>query len=154
MPTHYARIIAAVDGSEHAGRAAAAAAGLAKDMNKPLTLLYVLPGPSGTEFVSIDTVQGALHPQPSTPAEIEKASREASTKVFAAARAAIADSGVQVEEKVVAGPVVPEILRVAEELKPALVVVGRRGLGGFGEFLLGSVSNKLVHQGAVPVLVV
>lgn len=154
MPTQTTRIIAAVDGSEDAGRAAAVAAGLAKEMNRPLTLLYVFPAPGPHEFVSLDSVTGALsEPAALSPQRLEEASRKAAEKVFAAARKAIGD-GVEIEERIVSGAVVPQIGKVAEDLKPAIVVVGRRGLGRLGEFLLGSVSNKLVHQHAFPVLVV
>lgn len=155
MPTHYSRIIAAVDGSDDAGRAAAAAAALAKDMNRPLTLLFVLPAPGPHEFISMDSVPGALHAaEMSDPHSLDEAQRKAGEKVFAAARKAIGEEGIDIDERVSHGAVVPEILRIAKELQPALLVVGRRGLGGFQEFMLGSVSNKLVHQGAVPVLVV
>lgn len=154
MPTTSTRLIAAVDGSEDAGRAASVAAGLAREMKAPLTLLYVFPAPGPHEFVSLDSVTGALsEPATLSPQAIAEASRKAAETVFAAARKTIGD-GIEIEERVAAGAVVPEIGKVAEELKPAIVVVGRRGLGRLGEFLLGSVSNKLVHQHAFPVLVV
>ena len=150
-----ARIIAAVDGSEGAGHAAAAAASLAKRMNCPLTLLYVFTAPGPDEFVSLDNVAGALiDPAKLSPEGMEAAKREAGAKAFAAARKAIGDDGVQIEEQVVSGRAVPEILRIASESKPVLLVVGRRGLGRIGEFLLGSVSDKLIRQAPVPVVVV
>jgi len=155
MSTTYTRLIAAVDGSEHSARAASVAAGLAKDMGRPLTLLYVLPMPGPEDVVSLDTVKGALvDPTSLTPEVMEEVKRQAGAKVFAVARAAIDEQGVEIDEMVVTGVVVPEILRVAEELKPALLVVGRRGVGRLEELLLGSVSNKLVHQRSIPVLVV
>lgn len=155
MPAQHTRIIAAVDGSEDAGRAAVVAAGLAKDMNRPLTLLYVFPAPGPHEFISVDNVSGALlDPARLSPQAIEEATREAGANAFAAARQAIGASDVAIEEKVVHGAVVPEILRIAEESKPALLVLGRRGLGRIGKFLLGSVSDKVVRQASVPVVVV
>ncbi len=46
----------------------------------------------------------------------------------------------------------PALLRAAEGA--FMVVVGARGLGGFKQLLLGSVSNHVVHHAPSPVLVV
>jgi nucleotide-binding universal stress UspA family protein len=45
-------------------------------------------------------------------------------------------------------------LRQAGEVHPDLIVTGSRGLGGFGELLLGSVSHQLVLHAQVPVVVI
>ena len=45
------------------------------------------------------------------------------------------------------------ILNTAEELAADLIVVGTRGLGRVGRLLVGSVSRKVVHGAAVPVMV-
>jgi nucleotide-binding universal stress UspA family protein len=156
MAIQFTRIIAAVDGSEDAGRAAAAAAALAKEMNCPLTLLHVFPAPAAEEFINIDSISGALAGSRAqlSPERMEAAGREVGAKVFASARQAIGDSTLQIEEKVVSGHVVPEIIRYVQGAGPAILVVGRRGLGRVGEFLLGSVSDKLIRQAHVPVMVV
>lgn len=155
MTTHYNRVIAAVDGSEGAGRAAAAAAKLAKGMGKPLTLLYVFTAPGPDEFVSLDNVSGALiDPARLSDEAIKAAKSEAGKKAFKAAHEAIGDDGVEIEEEIVTGRALEAILKYAESHDPSVVVVGRRGLGRVGEFLLGSVSAKLVHQTRVPVMVV
>jgi nucleotide-binding universal stress UspA family protein len=46
------------------------------------------------------------------------------------------------------------ILRVADELDAAVIVVGSRGLGGLRSLFLGSVSHAVVHRAHRPVLVV
>lgn len=46
------------------------------------------------------------------------------------------------------------VVRVATELSPDLVVVGARGLSTAGRWLLGSVSDRVVHHCPCPVTVV
>jgi len=46
------------------------------------------------------------------------------------------------------------IVRVAEEEKCDLIVLGSRGLGGVMRFLLGSVSDRVTHHAHCPVLIV
>jgi len=48
----------------------------------------------------------------------------------------------------------PTLIAVANEVKADLIVTGSRGLGGFGELLLGSVSHQLVQHAPVPVVVI
>ena len=52
------------------------------------------------------------------------------------------------------GHPVDSILHVAETEKVDLIVIGSRGLGGFKEFLLGSVSSGVLHHASCPVLIV
>ena len=47
-----------------------------------------------------------------------------------------------------------EILRVVEETKPDLVVMGTHGRRGLGHALIGSVAEKLVRMSPAPVLTV
>ncbi len=51
-------------------------------------------------------------------------------------------------------PPAPTLIAIAREVHADLIVTGSRGLGGFGELLLGSVSHQLVLQAQVPVVVI
>ena len=59
---------------------------------------------------------------------------------------------VDVQAQTVTGQPADAIL--AQGAEAELIVVGRRGLGGFKSLLLGSVSQQVVHHAACPVVVV
>ena len=52
------------------------------------------------------------------------------------------------------GSPAPALIATAKEEEPDLIVTGSRGLGGFGELLLGSVSHQLVLHAQLPVVVI
>jgi nucleotide-binding universal stress UspA family protein len=52
------------------------------------------------------------------------------------------------------GPAAETILRFAETQKIDEIIMGSRGLGAIGNFLLGSVSSKVAHLAAIPVTLV
>jgi nucleotide-binding universal stress UspA family protein len=47
-----------------------------------------------------------------------------------------------------------DIVAYSKILKPDLIVIGSRGLGGVKEAFLGSVSNHVMHKSLMPVLIV
>lgn len=63
-------------------------------------------------------------------------------------------AGVKCRAQVVDGVPAEALMRVADETDAAMIVVGRRGKGGFTELLLGSVPHRLSHHALRPVLVV
>jgi len=62
------------------------------------------------------------------------------------------DSGVEIERRVVQGA--PAAVLVDESRGADLLVVGSRGLGGFAQLLLGSVSQQCAHHAECPVVIV
>jgi nucleotide-binding universal stress UspA family protein len=60
--------------------------------------------------------------------------------------------GVEVERWVVEGA--PAAVLVEESRDASLLVVGSRGLGGFAQLLLGSVSQQCAHHAECPVVIV
>jgi nucleotide-binding universal stress UspA family protein len=61
-------------------------------------------------------------------------------------------AGVEVERRVVEGA--PAAMLVEESRDADLLVVGSRGLGGFAQLLLGSVSQQCAHHAECPVVIV
>lgn len=58
------------------------------------------------------------------------------------------------EARELVGPPAPALLGFAEEIAADLVVVGRRGAGGFGTLRLGSTAHQVVEHASRPVAVV
>lgn len=63
-------------------------------------------------------------------------------------------AGIKVETHAMKRDPADSIIRVAEEVKADLVVVGNKGMTGAKRFLLGSVPNKVAHNAPCTVLVV
>jgi nucleotide-binding universal stress UspA family protein len=66
----------------------------------------------------------------------------------------LADAGASFQIKTYVGAPAPAIMKVARTEEAALVVVGRRGRGGFAELLLGSTSHQLSHHLECPLVIV
>ncbi len=64
------------------------------------------------------------------------------------------DAGVGAEALVREGDAARVILQACRELDAGMVLVGTRGLGGAARLFLGSVSSRVVSEGAIPVVVV
>ncbi|MFM8303619.1 MAG: universal stress protein, partial [Actinomycetota bacterium] len=64
------------------------------------------------------------------------------------------EAGVPYRAELFEGSPVGAIIRIADEAGADLVVVGRRGHGGFVELVLGSVAHALAHHATVPVVIV
>ena len=135
-------ILVAVDGSPAAKAAVERAISLASGGRARLTLItvaatprWVLPSPYIAPFP--------------TEEEFERQARE----VVEQAEALVPED-VSVSTVVRRGPVVESILQRVVQGEHDLVVIGSRGRGPAGSFLLGSVSHAVAARSPVPVLVV
>jgi nucleotide-binding universal stress UspA family protein len=135
-------VLVGTDGSEHAGRATAMAADLARRY--------------GASLVVVTVVEPAyLPPEAALMADrIETARREEAERLVRGEAAKLATAGVDVRGEVLFGAPAEEMVRAAGALGADLVVVGSRGRGAVARMLLGSVSDRLVRQSHQPVLVV
>lgn len=68
--------------------------------------------------------------------------------------APLAKEGVRYRVELIEESPARALMDVADRVHADVIVVGRRGRGGFAELLLGSVSHQLTHHARQPVVVV
>ncbi|WP_050727310.1 universal stress protein [Vulgatibacter incomptus] len=128
-------VLVAIDGSEGARRAADFARELATQVGAKLTVLLVLE-PIPMVSVGFGDLYGLARRQPTD--------EELDLLRTALDRAADGFPG-EVEKVIEYGPAAETICQVADQREVGLIVVGARGLGTVGRFLIGSVSDRVVH---------
>lgn len=131
----YSRVLVCVDGSEAAETAARSGLDLARTFGATVDALHVVQ-------------RGWLRPATGAADRLRERGRAALDEVESAAE------GVEVRTELREGRPAERISAFARERDADLVVVGRQGLTGIGERLLGGVAERLLHRCSVPVLVV
>ncbi|MCL4420828.1 MAG: universal stress protein [Candidatus Thermoplasmatota archaeon] len=140
------KIIVAFDGSVPSQRAFKTAMSIANKYGSEITVVHSVAFPIGgygtgeayfdwDEYYSLakKNVLKILNPL------IKEAKAEETVKsIFTSGTTSVAES----------------LLEESNKLKPDLIVMGSRGLGGFKSLLLGSVSNAVVAHSNCPVLIV
>ena len=140
-------IFVGVDGSDHSRLALAWALRAAARQGMPLTVISVRPTP-------VRPATDIYWAVPDLP--VDTRGEEAELQALREFVNKVADE---------TGETLPDITVVVEKGDPAevligasrdadLLVVGSRGSGGFARLMLGSVSSKVVHHAACPVVVI
>ncbi|MBO4205038.1 universal stress protein [Micromonospora echinofusca] len=142
MDTTNAAIVVGVDGSEPALRAVRLAAAEAARQHRPLRVVHAFVWP---------LLRVPVGPPPGGPPGSglrHQAERVVAESVAAAEAAA---PGITVTSEIVDGEAAAVLL--GQSPRATLIVIGDRGLGGFGSMLLGSVAVQVSAYAACPVLV-
>jgi nucleotide-binding universal stress UspA family protein len=139
------RILLASDGSDNALRAAMAAGDLAKKYGAEVTMVNVFTPP--TDLVAI---AGA----PIVTVDVGELMESTQNAVARRTGKILDETGVKYEIRYEIGHPAESIIRVAEEEKAELIVLGSRGLSAIKSFFLGSVSDRVIHHAHCPVLIV
>ncbi|QXV56478.1 universal stress protein [Amycolatopsis sp. TNS106] len=136
-------VVAGMDGSRSAVEAARWAAGEALRRGLPLRLVSAYES-AGRDYPTLEV----------TAAEVREAMRETAVRRLSGARktAAEAAPGLAITTEVVEGD--PKEVLVEESRRAALVVLGSRGFGSVGRFLLGSSGLALANHGQCPLVIV
>jgi len=138
------RILLAVDGSEHAGRAVRFVCRLqGVSRAAEVQLLNVMPSiPQGY-------VRGLLSEE-----MLDNFRSEARQQALDAASTALQATGLKFTVHVVSGDAAEKIVETASGLQCARIVMGTRGLSSVGGLILGSVAYKVIHLASIPVTLV
>lgn len=165
----FSKILAAVDGSGHAGKAVAIAGSLAGRYDADLVVVHVVTGEEvPDELRRMAEVEHLVEPQAVEPARLGNLSVAPAAKVDEerlgnavgarvlerAVVAARREGASRVTTLQLAGDAADALLEAAREQGADLVVVGSRGFGALGSLVMGSVSSKLAHHLEVPCLTV
>lgn len=137
----FKKILLAYDGSENAKKALNVGISLSKQYEAKLCAISVVHLPD----------YGA------TVGEVEEAKNEGKEyyeKLLDEASKKASQAGVELERKVVFGHPADTIISYAGSQNIDLIVMGPRGISNIQKFLLGSVSNKVVHHSPCNVMLV
>jgi len=144
----FTHILIASDGSEYALKAARVAAEISKKFAAEVTLLSVFDPPVG-QMALVDVAIPVLDP-----IEISRYADEVQDTVEKNTGQVLEEAGVHYTARRETGHPVDVIVSVAARSHVDLIVMGSRGLGGLESFLLGSVSDRVLHHAHCPILIV
>lgn len=138
----FENILLAVDGSEHAWRAARMAADLARAV-RAKTLRIVVA------FDPIPSYLGEPNLQAAISARMKKAE-----EILQHALDVVGQVPADVRTELIEGPAAEAIINVATTHRSDVIVIGTRGMGTLSGLILGSTAQKVVSHAPCPVLIV
>ena len=138
------KILAAIDGSKDAAEGIKIALKMAKSQTAEVILLAVIPVYPDIDLEISARARDSLESKLSSQAE----------QALAQSKALFQAEGVSPKALVIsAGAIADEIVKLAEEEKVNLIIIGGRGLGATGRFSLGGTALKIVSHAPCSVLV-
>ena len=137
----FKNIVLAYDGSECSHKALQRAEAIAERFEATLWLVHVFRNPS--DFLGYTDYE-----------KLFSRRKSAAQAVLDDARQKLGRTAFTVQEELKEGLEMESILMVAENCAADLIVMGTRGLGAVKGLLVGSISRKVIHYAACPVMVV
>jgi nucleotide-binding universal stress UspA family protein len=138
----FTKVMWATDGSEHADRAMPLAVQTAKADGAELHVVHVVEKLAGPRAANLDAFANE---------------DEIKAKVEQQAQSIAAENGLKTSIHIVVGVggrIGDRIAEIAQDAGADLIVVGTRGHGALGAFVLGGVTQRLLHVSPCPVLAV
>ncbi len=141
-------IIVGVDGSDHSRYALRWAMQEAVLRHVPLTVMTVRPDP----VRPATTIYWGLRTSPENRDTEDLAAQKALQEFVDQVAGEIGAMVPEVTVSVATGNPAEELVKASRDA--GMLVVGSRGMGGFGRLMMGSVSSQVTHHAACPVVVV
>lgn len=145
-------VLLPTDGSETADKAVAFAATLLEGISCKVTLLSVVEEPVYSTFWSDGLIAPEVIMPP--PEELREEMDRRAGESLKESTSPLREAGLEAETKIRFGHSAAEILQELEDGDYDMVVMGSHGRGALGGFLLGSVSDRVMHHANCPVLIV
>lgn len=142
MPPRYRHVLVAYDGSLDADLALAHAVAIAQVSRARLALVTVVPPPP---LLAWQAPGGAIGIHAEQQKDFEKRLRSAADQV---------PDDLPLTTRLLDGDPARELLRAARDGDHDVIVMGSRGRGRVSAAVLGSVSNHVMHEAEVPVIVI
>jgi nucleotide-binding universal stress UspA family protein len=140
------KLLVTTDGSDHSLKTVEKAIELAIPLKAEVTVLSVVQNVPIHVFPEGFSTQEYL--------SIEKKLEKNAKDLLAQAEQKFKENGLKVDTIIGMGNPADFICKVADEEDYDIVILGSRGLGGFKQLILGSVSNKVAHFVKKSVLIV
>ncbi len=137
---NFKKILVPVDGSKCSNKALLRSCELVEVFNSKLILLYVAEKSTPVNLLDRKEYMELI--------------RKFGNKTLERATHVVEKKNISCKTILKEGNVVSEIKKVVKSENCDLIIVGNKGLGAVGRFLLGSVSNKLAQHAPCSVLIV
>lgn len=145
------KILVPIDGSDTSKKAAEQAVSLAKTYESEITFLTVVElkhefiyadyGIAGPDYLAIRD-------------NLIKLDTDRSIKMLDTVVDSLDCSGLKIEKTVLVGDPHPQIVKLAEEGKFDLIIMGHRGLNPLQRLFIGSVAKRVIEDAPCSILVV
>lgn len=141
----YQHILFPTDGTDSARQVENHVFDIAQKFQAKVTILHAY------EFLEIIPVYESTYAYLD---ELEDYLESQSQKIAKETEQRFTDGNIEVQSLIIKGDPGQAVVNVAEEQNCDLIVMGSRQMGAVRRFLLGSVSNYVVHHSECPVLIV
>lgn len=137
-------ILVPIDGSEQARRALKYAINFVKE-----------GFPADIHIINVQPIVLPLGELPLIDADlIEKAQQEQAKKLLKSAGALLDKAALKYNSHCEIGPIAGSIVNYAKSHNCDSIIMGTRGMGAFGNLVLGSIANQVIHQAEIAVTLI